>query len=479
MKTKFLHHPLLAFVGLTGAFLLAASLTAPAQNPSAPVRVYPPAPGEPLSTQFVVKAEDQTVPVYLATVIAMNAQRRERTDLQHFEDGDLGQTSFASFDLRGDAHVTVTCPGPINSIKLLPTSCGIVPQVTGNNVTFTLSKPGQFVLEVNGNTVQCLQIFANPWDADAPNPNDPNVIYYGPGLHKVHNVKVGSGKTVYIAGDAVVYGTPSGPIFILHGDNITLRGRGIIDGSICPHPVSPLIASTGNNISLEGVVLRDSGAWTMPLTACNHVTVKNIKIFGYRGNSDGIDVNDTQNVDISDCYIRTNDDLIVVKTQILGRGESRHITAEHCVLWNELAHALSIGAEIRQPVSDVVFSDCDIIHDMGREWLLRVYHTDSATVSNVTFRDIRIEECRRLISLWIGGAIWSKDKERGHIDNITFQNINSPAPSRQSSPVELVGFDADHAIHDVKFDHVVVGGQPLKASDVKQNPFAYGITLTP
>jgi hypothetical protein len=464
------------------SFMLVGAMTPVSADEADPVRVYPAAPGEPLSQQFVVKANDKTVPVYLATVLATDPARRRRTDLHQYYPGDLGQTSFASFDLRGKAQITVTYPGPINHVKLLPTSSGITPVVSGQNVTFTVSQPGQFVLEVNDDTVGCLQLFANPWDEQAPDPKDPNVIYYGPGIHKVTSVQVPSGKTVYVAADAVIYGTPDGPpgpIINLYGNDIKIRGRGIIDGSLCPHPMRAILGAEGHNISIEGVILRDSGSWTTPLTACDGVTIKNIKVIGFRGNSDGIDVNNCQNVDISGCYIRTNDDLIVVKTQLPGRGPSRHVTVEHCVLWNELAHALSLGAELREPVDDIHFSDCDIIHDKGRLWLLRIYNCDSCDANNVTFENIRIEECQRLISLWIGREIWTEDKEPGHIHNVTFRNIISPAPLQPSSPAEFVGFDAEHAINDVKLDHVVVAGNPITSNDVKQNEFVHGVVVTP
>jgi hypothetical protein len=37
----------------------------------------------------------------------------------------------------------------------------------------------------------------------------------------------------------------------------------------------------------------------------------------------------------------------VVKTD-RGQGDARRIVARDCVLWNEVAHALSIGAELRE-----------------------------------------------------------------------------------------------------------------------------------
>jgi len=397
----------------------------------------------------------------------------------------LSQTSFASFDLRGDAPVSVICPQPVTSAKILPTSCGIVPQVSGNTVTFTLSKPGQYVLEINGDWVQSLQVFANPWESDAPSPGDPHVLYYGPGIHKVTSVKVTSGQTVYLAADAVVYGTMDGntpgAIFDLKGDHITVRGRGIIDGSLCPHGARNMIYAEGQDITLQDVILRDSGEWNIPITGSDRVTVRNIKVIGYRGNSDGIDVNGSRDVDISDSYIRTGDDLVTIKSKIPDNGETHNVTVKHCVLWNELAQALIVGGEMRRDVDNIHFSDCDIIHDKGREALLRVAQCDSGHVTNVVYEDIRIEECRELISMRVEKAgYYGRDPERGHIDNVTFHNITSTVPNRPPKlPVEILGLDADHTVHGVQLDHVTVGGQPLTAADIHQNEFVSGVTVTP
>ena len=143
------------------------------------------------------------------------------------------------------------------------------------------------------------------------------------------------------------------------------------------------------------------------------MTIKNVKLIGYRANSDGIDICNSRDVTVDGCFIRTLDDLIVVKSD-QGQGEVRKVVAKNCVLWNEVAHALSVGAELRENVDDVLFTDCDIIHDLGREWTLRVYHCDSARISNIRFENIRIEETKRLISLWIGKAVWTRDEARGH-----------------------------------------------------------------
>jgi hypothetical protein len=165
----------------------------------------------------------------------------------------------------------------------------------------------------------------------------------------------------------------------------------------------------------------------------------------------------------------------VIKTD-RGQGKSQRIRAENCVLWNEVAHALSVGAELREDVEDVLFRNCDVIHDMGREWTLRVYHCDAARVSNVRFENLRIEESPRLISLWIDKAVWSRDAERGHIEKVRFRDIDAKSPS---VPVELKGFDPTHLIEDVVFDGVRVNGRPLSVVDVKTNAFVNRLAVRP
>jgi polygalacturonase len=191
-----------------------------------------------------------------------------------------------------------------------------------------------------------------------------------------------------------------------------------------------------------------------------------------------MDLCNSRQVDVAGCFLRTIDDLIVLKTD-KGQGELRDVTVKNCVLWNEFAHALSLGAELREPLTNVVFSDCDVIRDKGREWVLRIFNSDSAPVRNVSFENIRIEQARRLMSVWIGKAVWSREEERGHIDGVTFRNIQSMAPELPGPFADLVGFDAAHAVRDLRFENVLVGGRALKQSDVRQNAFVSGVQISP
>src|SRR5579859_403005 len=127
------------------------------------VRIYPAPEGEPLSKDYSVKVEGQPVPVYVAKVAAAEPALRWKAmdDKAHSADF-FTNAAFTYFDITGTVSVTVTCPEPIRSVELLPSSFKLAPTVKGNTLTFSLTKPGPITIEVNGNWVSALHVFANP-----------------------------------------------------------------------------------------------------------------------------------------------------------------------------------------------------------------------------------------------------------------------------------------------------------------------------
>jgi hypothetical protein len=491
---------------LSTALLLSSCVLPQQTDATSPaVSIYPAPEGVELSTSFSVSVEGQEVPVYKTKVAPAEPIPRLNGSRNTFSFASL-----ASFDMKQPVAVAITYPQPVESVKILPTSFGITPRIEGQKILFNLKEPKHLTIEINGDWNQSLHLFANPPEENIPSPDDPHVIYFGPGLHEVTNLTVGSDTTIYLAGGAYIRGVMSPeeqpglaglrtmllPTFMMSGTNITFRGRGIIDqSSISPRTNRrySLLVHDAKDVKIEGITFLDPSRWTVPIKRSDNVHVDNIKIIGWRGNSDGVDISSCRDVLVENCFLRTLDDLIVVKSRT-GQGESRNIHARKCVLWNELAHALSIGAELRENVSDVLFEDCDIIHDVGRETALRVYHCDDAVISNITFQNIRVEEARRLISVWIGKTRWTKTPERGHVRNVVFKDISATSapidPSltgfqdgsdwkpyiiKDHASLELIGYDQDHFIDGVTFENVMLDGKKVNATNVTANAFIKNI----
>jgi len=452
------------------------------------VVIYPAPEGEVLNEKYHVYADNQAVPVYNAKVGAGSRWNRERA-MDDLPNSHLfyDTAAFAYFDLKnGKVTITVAVSQFIDSAKILPVSYHIVPKIKGNTLSFEINRPQHLTVEINGEHVRSLHIFVNPEERNAPSPSDPNVIYFGPGVHTLSkSVEVGDNQTVYLSGGAVVRcfddSTDVRPSFILKGKNIVFRGRGIIDQeNVNRMKARQMVSLSGEDIKIEGVILRNASVWTVTLRVADKVHIDNIKLLGHRANSDGIDICDSWDVLVENCFIRTLDDLIVIKTYNREKGSGR-IVARKCVLWNEVAHALSIGAEIRQTVDDVLFTDCDIIGDHCREWSLRVYQCDKGVVKNIRFENIRIEESVRFASVWINQASWSTDVKRGYIENVVFKDItvsnHRPYPLKQE--IELLGFDKEHAIKNVLIQNVVIKGKKVTIDDISKNGYVSDIKVVP
>ena len=467
---------------MTLLFCTFCMFTASCKYSKSDVVVYKAPEGEALSTKFRVSENGIDVPVYNARICTEDMPGRHAAGVVAQADTSYDITGFASFDLKkGTARVTVSLEEPIYTAKILPTSFFIKSAIKDNTISFDVAKPQHITVEINGDHIRSLHLFVNPEETDIPDPDDPNVIYFGPGIHEITTVSViGDNKTVYIAGGAVVRGVLSDAertgrrqaSFVLRGKNITFRGRGIFDMGLVPRAQARQTMSvTVDGFKLEGVTLCNSSTWTVSLRDCNNVHIDNLKLFGHRANSDGIDINSSLDVLIENCFLRTWDDLIVVKTLRGSNQDAGRIHVRKCVLYNEIAHALSIGAELTRNVEDVLFEDCDIIGDHGREWTLCIYHTDAAVIKNVRFENIRIEESLQLASLWINTAVWTTDTIRGHIEDVVFRNItvnNSGYPLHKE--FEFLGYDASHAIRNVLIDNVVINGRKVAREDISLNP---------
>ena len=165
--------------------------------------VYTAPQGALLNKDFSVKVrqpgnEWQVVPNHLIKVDEV------RETKHHVE-----EASMVYFDFSGEVEVSVTFNnGPISKARIRPLSYRIEPVVKGNTLTFKLDQPRNLSVEVNGDIFHNLHLFANPLIENIPDKNDPDVIFFGPGIHEFNNeqFEVPSNKTVYIDGGAILRG---------------------------------------------------------------------------------------------------------------------------------------------------------------------------------------------------------------------------------------------------------------------------------
>mgnify|MGYP006280179923 CR=1 FL=1 len=477
----------------------------------------------PLRTEnndFSVTVNGEILEVYRARVTARPFTRKPpkgtKFPWNRLEWTELA--SFCSFDMEDDVDVRVASSREITDPSIRPLSDGIEYDTADNAFTFSLSRPGQYVIQPCGMT-RPLFLFADPPETTVPAPDDPDVIFFGPGEHHQPSIRLTSGQTLYLAAGAVVHGT----VIAENARDIAIRGRGILDGSTFNRHLTHWDKIDGNrfmmflynceNVTIEGITIRDSFLWTLVPMLCRDLTIDNLKIIGnWRKNTDGIDLLNCENVLIRNSFVRCFDDAITYKGYRDRFGNKtaeepvRNVTVRNCVIWNDWARAVMVGiAGWTDGFTNLAFEDIDILHFTTKA--LNLWAGHKGAIRNVTFSDIRIEDrwpvWRRGRGMQgkvesNGGKVLALDIRRyrgllkklgddypvGSIENVVFRNITIHAPSRLPyTPSYIRGMNEEHIVRNVLFDDVSFTGTPLTQENfsdhVDSNEFVENLLVAP
>lgn len=247
--------------------------------------------------------------------------------------------------------------------------------------------------------------------------------------------------------------------------NISFTGFGTIDGNgvsfmgeelsdsyelkpvtdFDPRPhVLTLINS--EKVVMRDINIRNSAYWTVHLVGCNDVVIDGISLLNNLKirNGDGIDIDHSKNVRISNCFIESGDDCICLKNrrEFEEYGVCEDIVVTNCIMTSRSC-AVKIGSENVDSIRRVTFDNC-IIRNSNRG--IGIQNRDEGTVSDVLFSNM-IVDCHFFSDVWWGksepiyitsysrakgnhkDAGWrfpkgASEGKCGNVSDIIFQNIS-------------------------------------------------------
>lgn len=255
--------------------------------------------------------------------------------------------------------------------------------------------------------------------------------------------------------------------------NVTLRGPGRIDGNsdaflldengqrwkkkkyIPNRPSQMVWFVDSQDIRIKDVELADSPYWTLFILNCDRVWIDGCYVHTRRKdyhtfNGDGIDIDRSRYVTISNCRIDTSDDCITLRASAAHLLENpqdcEYVTVTNCNL-SSSCNAIRLGVG-EGHIHDAVFSNLtisdtnlafNIVSAYGRgnrgtdidgilfnnimvesEELVRIHHmwSPQAVIKDIEFNDIKGTAPR-------DSKLWAK--KAAPFDNIIFRNVNVPA----------------------------------------------------
>lgn len=363
----------------------------------------------------------------------------------------------------------------LQEVRILPEGAPVTGRLEGDKFVLRVKGCARFVLEANRRPGAPLFVSVEEV-CPAPDLQDPAVLYYPPGVHLVDQIALQSGQTLYIDKGAVLRAKPPeetpinacdwaaqpnyGPfISARNQENITITGGGIIDTSLLPwHARGTIFLAGCRHVRISNITTVNAASWTVHLFDLEDVQLENLKIYGYRTNSDGIDLVNCRRVSVRDCLVRTGDDGICLKSTDPRKIGGADVVVENCAVWNDKARCLGITCETRSDIYNVLFKNCDILHSYPK-WAMElgslcVIVCDSGHIHDIVFEDIRIaHEDHYAVCVAQMKDFWSKEKTVGKISRITFRRVSIPA----GVPSLIQGYDAEHPVNDVLFEDVRVG----------------------
>lgn len=235
-------------------------------------------------------------------------------------------------------------------------------------------------------------------------------------------------------------GNPMGHALIVAvgADQAGIEGAGMVDGQSPqlkakqkPYAMRPFLirAVRSTNFSVRDVHLRNPGAWTLNLYATKNAVIDGVTIRS-RGlgmhNNDGINIDSSQHVRISNCDVDSGDDALVIKST--GAEPSSDIVASHCKLASH-TNAIKLGTESFGGFEDITVSDIQISNtDMAG---IALYEVDGAALRRVTIRDVTMDGVAVPVSIRLGARLKTFREGQvarsaaGTISDVLIENVSA------------------------------------------------------
>ncbi|MBR2732037.1 MAG: hypothetical protein IKD72_08670 [Clostridia bacterium] len=403
------------------------------------------------SPYWTCRAAEKPVPVYAAMCYDGGPDRGVLSSFLYL---------FVS-DFAGGIELALDRGEKVKNAVVLPASLGAKAEVSGSTLRFTAEKTGVYTCLINDDCMlDAVTVFVRDC-ADEEAEIESYRAQYGAdrvkvfpaGRYDLDYIDVSDCDALYFRRGAYICAThlydvrkegdvSHRPAFLdfYNKTGAVIDGFGIFDfNRLDRNEISYLNISDCTDCSVSGMLCLNPAGWNFVTYACRDLTVSDIAVFGYRTNSDALNVCGCENVTVSDCFARSGDDSFSAKTTNTAHA-LRHVRFENCIGWSDKCRAFGITGEVYSPIEDVVFADCAVLYrnatwDNNRVCSLAVsVEYGGADINNVVFENIEIyrDTGRAFFVL-----ITNKELQNCKIKGVVFRNVryNADVKSRIASVI--------------------------------------------
>jgi polygalacturonase len=220
-------------------------------------------------------------------------------------------------------------------------------------------------------------------------------------------------------------------IFAEYSNNLGFFGAGVIDGNGAAfwdqfylpldRPEPWIVFEHCQNLQFKGVQLLNSPAHVLVLEHCDGAVIDGLRIVNtvLSPNTDGIDIADTRNVSIQNCYIQTGDDAICLKSH--QHWVENIIVTNNVLMSDDTAIKFGTGGDVG--TRHCIFSD-NVIRNS--RYGIALFQMDGGVYEYCQFNNMTIETSSRQFTeypIFVDIDKRRADDRLGSIRNLIFSNL--------------------------------------------------------
>jgi polygalacturonase len=187
------------------------------------------------------------------------------------------------------------------------------------------------------------------------------------------------------------------------------------------------------NVTVDGITARNSAFWNTHILYCTDVTIHDARFVNPDGspNTDGLDIDSSRGVRVSDCTFDVGDDCVVIKSGMdedglrVGR-PTEYVAVTNCTMLRGHGGVV-FGSEIAGGVRNIVISNC-LFNGTDRGIRIKSRRERGGYIENVRVSNI-------IMNRVISPLVFNLYYECGHDPGkLAFLNSKEPQPVTKYTP---------------------------------------------
>lgn len=194
-------------------------------------------------------------------------------------------------------------------------------------------------------------------------------------------------------------------------------------------------------------------------------------------NDDALDLVNTQDVTIRNCFFRTQDDSIAIKGLAKVPRPCENMLIEDCVFWTDVANIFRIGYECETAaMRSITARNIDVLHysknyrEPTHYWanaIIWLQPNQNMVMEECHVQDIRVRSSGEDIIMLMAKPMRCtygshENPEPGILRNCSFKNIEvNGEQGRFRGLLYMLGDSQEHDVSRLVFEHVTYFGRPI------------------